>query len=161
MAAVLPSPALIPALKPAGCAPPRPTPAQPLEPRRRLPKLTRPRACPIPNLRSARRVRGAPAALPRGFTVRAAAAAGGGGASDDDTVEIALKVDGMMCEGCVESVTEALRKASPDVAAVDVNLESKMVRVGVKAESAVAGLTLMPALVDAVKGAGFDAEPEF
>ena len=154
MAAVLPSPALIRALKPAGCAPPRPTPAQPLEPRRRLPKLTRPRACPIPNLRSARRVRGATAALPRGFTVRAA--------SDDDTVEIALKVDGMMCEGCAESVTEALRKASPDrVVTVDVNLETKMVRVGVNAESAVAGLTLMPALVDAVKGAGFDAEPEF
>lgn len=160
MAAVLPSPALIRALKPAGCAPPRPTPAQPLEPRRRLPKLTRPRARPIPNLRSARRVRVATAALPRGFTVRAAAA-DAGGASDDDTVEIALKVDGMMCEGCAESVTEALRKASPDVAAVDVNLESKIVRVGVKAESAVAGLTLMPALVDAVKGAGFDAEPEF
>jgi hypothetical protein len=36
-----------------------------------------------------------------------------------------------------------------------------MVTVAVKAESAVAGLTLMPALVDAVKGAGFDAEPEF
>ena len=47
------------------------------------------------------------------------------------------------------------------MAAVDVNLETKMVRVGVNAESAVAGLTLMPALVDAVKGAGFDAEPEF
>ena len=68
----------------------------------------------------------------------------------------------MMCEGCAESVTEALRKASPDrVVTVDVNLETKMVRVGVNAESAVAGLMLMPALVDAVKGAGFDAEPEF
>ena len=54
-----------------------------------------------------------------------------------------------------------LAAAGARVAAVDVNLESKMVRVGVKAESAVAGLTLMPALVDAVKGAGFDAEPEF
>ena len=68
----------------------------------------------------------------------------------------------MMCEGCAESVTEALRKASPDrVVTVDVNLETKMVRVGVNAESAVAGLTLMPALVDAVKGAGFEAEPDF
>ena len=89
----------------------------------------------------------------RGFTVRAAA--------DDDSVEIALKVEGMMCDGCASSVTEALTGASPDVSSVDVNLETKMVTVAVKAESAVAGLTLMPALVDAVKGAGFDAEPEF
>ena len=90
----------------------------------------------------------------RGFTVRA-------GSADDDSVEIALKVEGMMCDGCASSVTEALTGASPDVSSVDVNLETKMVTVAVKAESAVAGLTLMPALVDAVKGAGFDAEPEF
>jgi copper chaperone CopZ len=85
----------------------------------------------------------------RGFTVRAAA--------DDDSVEIALKVEGMMCDGCASSVTIFVSRLT----SVDVNLETKMVTVAVKAESAVAGLTLMPALVDAVKGAGFDAEPEF
>jgi copper chaperone CopZ len=58
----------------------------------------------------------------RGFTVRAAA--------DDDSVEIALKVEGMMCDGCASSVTEALTGASPDVSSVDVNLETKMVTGG-------------------------------
>ena len=107
-----------------------------------------------PLVRRARaRVSPARAVSRRGFTVRAAA--------DDDSVEIALKVEGMMCDGCASSVTEALTGASPDVSSVDVNLETKMVTVAVKAESAVAGLTLMPALVNAVKGAGFDAEPEF
>lgn len=108
-----------------------------------------------PLVRRARaRVSPARAVSRRGFTVRA-------GSTDDDSVEIALKVEGMMCDGCASSVTEALTGASPDVSSVDVNLETKMVTVAVKAESAVAGLTLMPALVDAVKGAGFDAEPEF
>ena len=46
-------------------------------------------------------------------------------------------------------------------AVVKTTARARVVTVAVKAESAVAGLTLMPALVDAVKGAGFDAEPEF
>mmetsp|Transcript_4658 Transcript_4658/g.21156 ORF Transcript_4658/g.21156 Transcript_4658/m.21156 type:complete len:127 (-) Transcript_4658:81-461(-) len=118
------------------------------------PAMIRVGARAIKPTRARARVSPARAVSRRGFTVRA-------GSTDDDSVEIALKVEGMMCDGCASSVTEALTGASPDVSSVDVNLETKMVTVAVKAESAVAGLTLMPALVDAVKGAGFDAEPEF
>ena len=154
MAACLASPAMIRvgarAIKPTRCAPTRAHRLPSHTARRHLSSATEHN----PLVRRARAgVSPARAVSRRGFTVRAA--------TDDDSVEIALKVEGMMCEGCASSVTEALTGASPDVSSVDVNLETKMVTVAVKAESAVAGLTLMPALVDAVKGAGFDAEPEF
>lgn len=42
-------------------------------------------------------------------------------------MEIALKVDGMMCDGCAESVTAALT-GTGKVEQVKVNLEAKMVR---------------------------------
>jgi copper chaperone CopZ len=66
----------------------------------------------------------------------------------------------MLCEGCASSVTEAL-EATGAVSGVEVDLESKLVTVSVPCESQMDGLAAMPKLVDAVKGAGFDAEPEF
>jgi len=75
---------------------------------------------------------------------------------------ISLKVEGMMCDGCAESVETCLRKAQGvSVSAVDVNLNTKMVKVSVNCASVVEGLTRIPALVEAVRAGGFDAEPEF
>ena len=65
-----------------------------------------------------------------------------------------------MCDGCAESVTEAL-SAAPAVADVKVSLEEKKVSVFVTCDTMMDGLAMMPELVEAVKGAGFEAEPDF
>ena len=79
---------------------------------------------------------------------------------EDEPFEISLKVEGMMCDGCAESVTEAL-SAAPAVADVKVSLEEKKVSVFVTCDTMMDGLAMMPELVEAVKGAGFEAEPDF
>ena len=67
-----------------------------------------------------------------------------------------------MCEGCAESVTEALNGASGvNVSDVKVDLETKIVSVFVECDTMMDGLSKLPTLVEAVKGAGFEAEPEF
>ena len=88
------------------------------------------------------------------YTIRAAN-------GDDEPFEISIKVDGMMCEGCVESVTNALTGAEDAVKEVKVDLDAKKVSVFVACETMMDGLAMMPTLVEAVKGAGFDAEPDF
>lgn len=76
---------------------------------------------------------------------------------------LTLKVDGMMCEGCAESVTTKLMNNTKgvNVTAVDVNLDTKLVKVSVDCESVVEGLATIPALVETVQEGGFQAEPEF
>lgn len=59
-----------------------------------------------------------------------------------------LKVEGMMCEGCVEKVDNAL-KAVPGVTSVDVNLK--------KGTAVVQGDAADDALVKAVVDAGYRA----
>merc|ERR1712216_828612 len=54
----------------------------------------------------------------------------------DEPFEISLKVEGMMCDGCASSITEALEGAADAVKDVTVDLE-------------------------AVQEAGFEAEPDF
>ena len=70
-------------------------------------------------------------------------------ATNDRTM---LQVNGMMCQGCVDSVTKALA-ALDGVREVEVNLQSKLAWVVLDSPNAVSGDTL----VDAVKKAGFDA----
>ena len=90
--------------------------------------------------------------------VRVCASAG----ASSEPVVISLKVDGMMCDGCAESVETCLKKAEGvSVSAVDVNLDTKIVKVSVDCASVVEGLTKLPALVEAVRAGGFEAEPEF
>ena len=75
---------------------------------------------------------------------------------------VELKVEGMMCDGCVESVTTKLMNNDKGVkvTAVDVDL-AKIVRVSIDCESVVDGVTKLPALVETVVEGGFEAEPIF
>ena len=86
-----------------------------------------------------------------------------GTGADDEPVVVTLKVDGMMCEGCAESVTTLLMKNDKgvSVSAVDIDLETKMVKVSIACESVVEGVTKLPALVDVVVAGGYEAEPVF
>ena len=63
-----------------------------------------------------------------------------------------LQVNGMMCQGCVDSVTKAIA-ALDGVSDVEVNLQSKLAWVVLVSPNAVSDDTL----VDAVEKAGFDA----
>lgn len=85
------------------------------------------------------------------------------GSNDEEAVVLTLKVEGMMCEGCAESVTTQLMNNTKgvNVTAVDVNLDTKLVKVSVDCESVVEGLATIPALVETVQEGGFEAEPEF
>ena len=76
---------------------------------------------------------------------------------------VELKVEGMMCDGCVESVTTKLMNNDKGVkvTAVDVDLATKTVRVSIDCESVVDGVTKLPALVETVVEGGFEAEPIF
>ena len=66
---------------------------------------------------------------------------------------INLKVNGMTCNGCVRSVTNAIRQA-PGVANVDVSLADKRATVEYNPSAG------SPAqIVDAIVGAGFEAKP--
>mmetsp|Transcript_26964 Transcript_26964/g.51387 ORF Transcript_26964/g.51387 Transcript_26964/m.51387 type:complete len:163 (-) Transcript_26964:281-769(-) len=86
------------------------------------------------------------------FVVRA------GDVEAEDTMELDLKVSGMMCGGCADSVTTALKKldAVKDVA---VDLDTGVVEVEVKVATMIDALELFPGLVSAVTAAGFEAEP--
>ena len=76
---------------------------------------------------------------------------------------VELKVEGMMCDGCAESVTTKLMNNDKGVkvTAVDVDLATKIVRVSIDCESVVDGVTKLPALVETVVEGGFEAEPIF
>ena len=88
------------------------------------------------------------------YTIRASS-------GSDEPFEISLKVEGMMCDGCVSSVTEALEAAEDAVKEVKVDLEAKKVSVFVACDTMMDGLAMMPQLVEAVQEAGFEAEPDF
>ena len=60
-------------------------------------------------------------------------------------------VEGMHCQGCVKSVTGAVRQV-PGVARVDVSLEKKLATVEYDDAS-----VNQAAIVAAIEGAGFDA----
>ncbi|MDO4842368.1 MAG: heavy metal-associated domain-containing protein [Phoenicibacter congonensis] len=64
-------------------------------------------------------------------------------------MEHVINVNGMACEGCVKSVTEALEKVA-GVESVNVSLEDK------KAVVQAADSVTVEALEAAVKGAGFE-----
>ena len=108
-------------------------------------------------------------ALQRGGSSLRAAASDG---EDEEGFEVDLQVVGMRCEGCVENVTKALQ-ATANVKQVSVDLATGVATCEVTAETmvrpraptCVASLThaqfdavvLTPALIAAVKGAGFVA----
>ena len=96
------------------------------------------------------------AAHARGHSARAS--------SSPEPVVVELKVEGMMCAGCAENVTKRLMNNTKgvNVAAVDVDLDTKIVKVSIDCESVVDGVTKLPALVESVQeDGGFDAEPMF
>jgi Cu+-exporting ATPase len=68
-------------------------------------------------------------------------------------VEASLVIEGMTCASCVNRVEKALR-AVPGVQEASVNLATGLARVRMDATTA------QQALVDAVKGAGYDARPQ-
>ncbi|MGF0536778.1 heavy metal translocating P-type ATPase [Agrobacterium sp. ES01] len=86
-----------------------------------------------------------------GFSAKAliAAVERAGYAVKPETVE--LEIDGMTCASCVARVEKALA-ALPSVAAVSVNLANNIATV-----SAIGGKDQRPALIEAVKKAGYDA----
>jgi len=80
------------------------------------------------------------------------------GEGDSESFEIDLKVTGMACEGCADSVRTVLGKLA-EVKAVEVELESGVVTVEVIADTMGEVLAALPALVGAITDAGFEAEP--
>jgi copper chaperone CopZ len=83
-----------------------------------------------------------------------------------EIIKVVLKVPDMMCEGCAESVTNALKESSDDddstTREISIDLETKLVTVSVGGcASAVEAMGKIPELVGALKENGFDAEPVF
>ena len=82
-----------------------------------------------------------------------------------EIIKVVLKVPDMMCEGCAESVTNALKETSDDDSTtreISIDLETKLVTVSVGGcASAVEAMGKIPELVGALKENGFDAEPVF
>lgn len=77
---------------------------------------------------------------------------------EEETVELEIKVDGMMCGGCSTRVEEALKKVE-HVKAVEVSLDTKLACVEVEAISLIDAMNMLPAMVDTIKELGFEAEP--
>lgn len=81
--------------------------------------------------------------------------------SGENDVEVVIKVPDMMCEGCSETVTNALKSES-SVGEISIDLETKLVSVNVRGcASAVEAMAKIPTLVEALKENGFDSEPVF
>ena len=100
--------------------------------------------------------------------VTSAAGTTGNGDDDDETIKVILKVPDMMCEGCAESVTNALESSdsfsssSSVKGEISIDLETKFVTVSVKGcASAVEAMGKIPEFVQALKENGFDSEPVF
>lgn len=101
-------------------------------------------------------------------TSAAGTTTGGNGDDDEETIKVILKVPDMMCEGCAESVTNALESSdsfsssSSVKAEISIDLETKLVTVSVKGcASAVEAMGKIPEFVQALKENGFDSEPVF
>ena len=94
----------------------------------------------------------APALLRGGPTCSAASA--------DEAVELQLKIDGMVCDGCSSRVLEALQKL-PGVKSVEVDLEKGVATLTVEAASQVDAFNTLPKLIEVVTELGFEAQPHF
>jgi copper chaperone CopZ len=70
-------------------------------------------------------------------------------------VEVHLSVSGMHCESCVSALTQAL-EAVPGSRGAVVSLDRECARVVIDADRA---SELRPALVEAVTGLGYEAQP--
>lgn len=82
-------------------------------------------------------------------------------ASDDsDVVELQLKIDGMVCDGCSSRVLEALQKL-PGVKNVAVDLDKGVATVELAAASQLDAFNEIPKLIATVIELGFEAEPHF
>ena len=100
--------------------------------------------------------------------VTSAAGTTGNGDDDEETIKVILKVPDMMCEGCAESVTNALESSDSFASSssvkgeISIDLEKKLVTVSVKGcASAVEAMGKIPEFVQALKENGFDSEPVF
>ena len=92
---------------------------------------------------------------------RTAPRASSSSSSGENDVEVVIKVPDMMCEGCSETVTNALKSES-SVGEISIDLETKLVSVNVRGcASAVEAMAKIPTLVEALKENGFDSEPVF
>ncbi len=92
----------------------------------------------------------------------------GNGDDDEETIKVILKVPDMMCEGCAESVTNALESSDSFASSssvkgeISIDLDTKLVTVSVKGcASAVEAMGKIPEFVQALKENGFDSEPVF
>ncbi|KAL4449384.1 hypothetical protein ABPG77_007028 [Micractinium sp. CCAP 211/92] len=86
--------------------------------------------------------------------------AGGSSGSDEGWMEVQLKVDGMVCDGCSSRVEEALAKMA-GVKKVHVDLDKGLATVALEAASQMDAFAAVQPLAEAIKGLGFDAEPHF
>lgn len=93
---------------------------------------------------------------------------GNGDDENDEVIKVILKVPDMMCEGCAESVTNALESSdsfsssSSVQGEISIDLETKFVTVSVRGcASAVEAMGKIPEFVQALKENGFDSEPVF
>jgi len=78
-----------------------------------------------------------------------------------DLIELEVKVDGMMCNGCVTRIQTALQ-AMPEVASAKVDLQSGIATVDVRATDQLdAAMNALPKVVQQVADLGFGAEPHF
>lgn len=67
-----------------------------------------------------------------------------------NTVQLELKVDGMVCGGCSSRVQEALAKMQ-HVKQVEVSLDKKMASVEVEAPTLLDAMNMLPKMVETVK----------
>ena len=79
--------------------------------------------------------------------------------ADDDAFEVDLQITGMKCEGCVESVTSALKAAPKVLRVTSVDLATGLASCEVQAETMFEAAAHTSTLVDAVKKAGFSCTP--
>lgn len=105
-------------------------------------------------------LRGAAAGGPLPAAAARAAAPCCSAAADADVVELQLKVEGMVCDGCSSRVLEALQALS-GVKSVSVDLEKGVATVEVAAASQTDAFNEVPRLIACVTDLGFDAQPHF
>ena len=79
---------------------------------------------------------------------------------DYDSIELQIKIDGMVCDGCSSRVQEALEKTA-GVKSVDVNLDKGVATLSLEAATQMDAFNEFPKLIEVIKELGFDAEPYF
>eukprot|EP00898_Chlorokybus_atmophyticus_P005449 jgi/Chlat1/5905/Chrsp4S06401 len=82
-----------------------------------------------------------------------------GGERDESPLEVDIKVEGMVCDGCSSRVRDAL-KANPAVLDAEVSLERKVASVKLASGNMIDAMELLPSLLAAVEEIGFQAEPD-